>query len=176
MKRVSGSSIWFCFQTWKYLLKSYKALNFLPIIEVWLLWNAHIPNHSSHSQLMEIQSTHWKFGRGSELHHSSRQTACCTGQTSAVPALCFTSETVNRSQGGELEVDWWLASLDSVSFTRSLSIALTSYKRHFCTLGCTGEHVGLYTETHWVETNTNNSQWACTVVYSIHLHSDKMQE
>lgn len=85
----------------------------------------------------------------------------------------FTSEPCNRSQGGGSEVDWCLASPDSVSFTRSLSIAVTSYKRHFCSLDCTGEPVGLYTNAWWVKYNANNSHWAYTRVYSMYFHCDK---
>ncbi len=96
-----------------------------------------------------------------------KQVLCCT---------LFTSKSVNRSQGGESEVDWCLASLDSVSFTRSLSIVVTSYKRHFCTPDCTGAPVGLYIEAQWVEHNTNNSHRAYTGVCSMYLHSDKIQK
>lgn len=138
------------------------------IIETWWKWNAHTPNTGSRSwwcKFLEIHSAGWKLdNQGSELHHGSRQTAYCIGQTSA-PLALFTSELVNRSQEGESQVGWCLASLDSVSFTRSLSIAVTSYKRRFCTLDCTMEPVGLYTEAQWFERNTNNSHRAHTGVY-----------
>lgn len=98
------------------------------------------------------------------MRHGGRRTAYCIGETSALPPQ-LPSERVNGSQGGESEVDWRLASLDSLRFTRSLSIAVTSYKRHFCTLDCTTEQpVGLYTEAQRFEHNTNNSHWARTGV------------
>lgn len=43
----------------------------------------------------------------------------------------FTSKPVCRSREGEAEVDQFFASMNSGSFTTSLSIPVTSYKSHF---------------------------------------------
>lgn len=72
----------------------------------------------------------------------------CNRSNQCSSGIVFTSEPVNRSHGGEAEVDWCLAWLRSVRFTRSLSIVLTSYKRHCCTLDCT-EAPGCLYSIHW---------------------------
>lgn len=112
--------------------------------------------------------------RGAELHHSTRWTAYCIGQTSAAPGTLFTSEPVNRRKGGESEVDRCLASLDSLSFTRSLSIGVTSYERHFRPLD-SKEKESFSTDAQGVENNTNH-QASEGLQFAVCLwHSDKIQ-
>lgn len=119
---------------------------------------------------VDRKAGNWMRGRVASQHQTD-SILYWPNKCSGTP---FTSEPVNRSQGGESRFDWCLALLDSVSFTRSLSIAMTSYKRHFCTLDCTGEPVGLYSILKLNGENiTLTIPRGATSEFS--LHSDKTQ-
>lgn len=93
----------------------------------------------------QVEVGNWIRGRTVSNQETDSWSAHCTGQTSGLLAPFL---NLRRSTGVK-NVDWCLASLDTgVSFTRSQSMAMTSYKQHVCTLDGTGEPVHLYSEAH----------------------------